>query len=70
MGIMGRVQETEAGFGDLETCTHICACGSKVWNLQVCFEDYEISFYMLQMSCAVCGTLAIAPTPVDRPDND
>lgn len=62
------IQQTETGFGDLGTCTHICVCGSKFWNLQVMFEDYEISFYLLEMTCAVCGSVAQAPTPCDRPD--
>ncbi len=30
------------------------------------FDDYEISFYFLEMECAECGALATAPTPIDR----
>jgi hypothetical protein len=30
------------------------------------FEDGEISLYMLDMECALCGTLATAPTPIDN----
>jgi hypothetical protein len=29
------------------------------------FEDGEISLYMLDMECSLCGTLATAPTPID-----
>jgi hypothetical protein len=29
------------------------------------FEDNEISLYMLDMECALCGNLATAPTPID-----
>jgi hypothetical protein len=63
-----RVQETEAGFGDMsDTITHVCICGSQFFNLQVAFEDYEISAYLLDMTCAVCGTAWTAPTECDRP---
>ena len=63
-----RVQKSETGFGDLGLVTHICICGSSLWNIQCSFEDYEISSYNLHMECAVCGTEALAPTPIDRPD--
>jgi hypothetical protein len=33
------------------------------------FEDYEISMYMLEMECVLCGTKATAPTPVDMPED-
>lgn len=42
-------------------------CESNLWNLKVSFADYEISSYLLPMECAICGTYAIAPTPLDRP---
>lgn len=51
---------------DKDNPLHVCPCGSKLWNVQAMFEDYEISFYFLEMSCALCGSLATAPTPVDR----
>lgn len=60
-------REYEGGI-DLGTITHVCVCGSELWNLQVMFDDYEISMYFTEMECAVCGNKAIAPTPVDRPD--
>jgi len=47
---------------------HECPCGSFVWNLKVMFEDYEISQYFTDMECAVCGTRAKAPTPIDHPE--
>jgi hypothetical protein len=46
--------------------THACICGSHVWNLKATFEDYEIGTYLLEMQCAECGSLATAPTPLDR----
>jgi len=46
--------------------THECICGSNMWNLVVSFEDYEISAYLLEMECTFCGTIATAPTPLDR----
>lgn len=45
---------------------HVCICGSKLWNIQAMFEDYEISLYMLDMECALCGAMATAPTLVDK----
>lgn len=46
--------------------THVCACGCNIFNVKVIFEDYEIGTYFLDMECAQCGSLATAPTPVDR----
>lgn len=46
--------------------THACICGGTVWNLQASFEDYEIATYYLEMQCTQCGSLATAPTPLDR----
>jgi len=51
---------------DKERPLHICVCGSMLWNVQAMFEDGEISLYMLDMECALCGTLATAPTPIDN----
>jgi len=48
------------------TPTHVCICGCDIWNLKASFEDYQISTYFLDMECANCGSLATAPTPVDR----
>ena len=48
------------------TPTHVCACGCNVFNVKVIFDDYEIATYFLDMECAQCGSLATAPTPVDR----
>ena len=47
------------------TPTHVCPCGSIVWDLKAIFEDGEIVTYFLDMECANCGTLATAPTPID-----
>jgi hypothetical protein len=48
------------------TPTHLCICGSDVFDLRVTFDDYEIATYMLDMVCANCGSLATAPTPLDK----
>jgi hypothetical protein len=48
------------------TPTHACPCGCKIWNLKVIFDDFEIATYFLDMECASCGSLATAPTPIDR----
>lgn len=50
---------------DKERPLHICICGSMLWNVQAMFEEGEISLYMLDMECALCGSLATAPTPID-----
>ena len=47
------------------TPTHVCPCGSIVWDLKAIFEDGEIATYFLDMECANCGSLATAPTPID-----
>lgn len=62
------IEQTEEGGLDLGSVCHICPCGSQFWNIQATFENYEISFYLLDMRCAVCGNKAIAPTPVDCPE--
>jgi len=48
------------------TPTHICPCGCNIFNVKVIFDDYEIGTYFLDMECANCGSLATAPTPMDR----
>ena len=47
--------------------TTICPCGSRVWDVKVSFDSDtgEVDMYFLDMECAVCGTLATAPTPED-----
>ena len=47
------------------TPTHVCPCGSVVWDLKAIFENGEIATYFLDMECANCGSLATAPTPID-----
>lgn len=62
---LGIEQETESM--DLRgTPTHACICGSAVWNVKAMFDNYEIATYFLDMECAECGSLATAPTPLDR----
>lgn len=50
--------------------THLCPCGCNIWNLKVIFDNYEIATYFLDMECANCGSLATAPTPLDREETD
>ena len=47
------------------TPTHVCPCGSIVWDVKTIFKDGEIATYFLDMECANCGSLATAPTPID-----
>lgn len=51
------------------TPTHVCACGCDIWNLKVLFEDFQIATYFLDMECANCGSIATAPTPIDKDTN-
>jgi hypothetical protein len=46
--------------------THLCPCGCNIWNVKVIFEHNEIATYFLDMECANCGSMATAPTPVDK----
>jgi len=46
--------------------THLCPCGCNIWSLKAIFNDFEIATYFLDMECASCGTIATAPTPLDR----
>lgn len=48
------------------TPTHLCPCGCNIWNVKVIFEDYEVATYFLDMECANCGSMATAPTLLDR----
>lgn len=46
--------------------THLCPCGCNIWNVKVIFEDFEIGTYFLDMECANCGSMATAPTLLDK----
>lgn len=46
---------------------HICPCGCEVFNVMVCFEDYEVVWWFLDATCVSCGNLVRVPCPVDRP---
>jgi hypothetical protein len=48
------------------TPTHVCVCGSQIWNIKAVFENFEIAQYFIDMECASCGSYATAPTPIDR----
>ena len=50
---------------DKNNPTHVCVCGSMLWNVKAMFENGEIALYMLDMECALCGSTATAPTPLD-----
>jgi len=49
-----------------QVCHECPTCESSIWNIKASFEDYEISQYFIDMECAICGTYAKAPTPLDR----
>jgi len=51
---------------DSERPLEVCVCGSTLWKVKAMFEKGEISLYMLDMECALCGALATAPTPIDN----
>jgi len=40
--------------------------GSRIFYVKAVFDDYEIATYFLEMQCVECGSLATAPTPLDR----
>lgn len=48
------------------TPTHECVCGSRTWYIKAIFESYEIASYFLDMQCSECGSMATAPTLLDR----
>jgi hypothetical protein len=50
---------------DKDAPLEVCACGSTLWKVKAMFEEGEISLYMLDMECYLCGSLATAPTPLD-----
>lgn len=52
------------------TPTHVCVCGSNHFYVRSIFDNYEIATYFLDMICAQCGSLATAPTPLDREEMD
>ena len=42
----------------------ICPCGSDLWNVKCKFDDDgELGIYFLDMRCALCDSLAVAPMP-------
>jgi hypothetical protein len=42
----------------------VCPCGSDLWNVKCKFDtDGEIGIYFLDMRCALCDSLAVAPMP-------
>lgn len=48
------------------TPTHECICGSNQFYIRASFDNYELAQYFLDMQCVSCGSLATAPTPVDK----
>lgn len=48
------------------TPTEVCPCGSRMWKLNVMFEDRKVAMYTLDMECVCCGSYATAPTEVDE----
>lgn len=43
----------------------ICICGSKVWNIQVQWDEVDdtIGMYFADMWCPFCDSIATAPMP-------
>lgn len=50
--------------------THICPCGSTVFETLVSFENYEISWWFLDGKCLNCANLVKLPCPIDNPANE
>ena len=50
----------------------MCPCGCNIWNVKTVFDDEtgEIDMYFIDMECALCGTLATAPTPEGFDEQD
>jgi hypothetical protein len=49
----------------------VCICGSKVWNLQVMWDDDDnIGMYFMNMWCPLCDSVATAPTVENDNDAD
>ena len=48
------------------TPTHLCICGSEIFYVKTVFDNYEVATYFLDMICAECGSLATAPTLLDK----
>ncbi len=61
-----RKEQQEPAMDLRGTPTHECICGSQVFYIKAVFNDYEIATYFLDMECVECGSLATAPTPLDR----
>jgi len=45
---------------------HECLCGSELFNVMCQFEDGEISMYLLEAACVICGSSVTVPTPIDE----
>jgi len=42
----------------------VCPCGSDLWNVKCKFDDENVlGIYFLDMRCALCDSLAVAPMP-------
>jgi hypothetical protein len=50
--------------------THECICGCNIFNVKAIFDNFEIATYFLDMECAQCGSVATAPTPLDRENTE
>ena len=64
---MGLMQMDAQNAMDLRgTPTHQCVCGCNIFNVKVIFDNFEVATYFLDMECVHCGSVATAPTPLDR----
>jgi hypothetical protein len=64
--MVGMVSDSMSDYRGIPT--PVCPCGSNLIRLTATFDDetYEISGYFLDdASCAECGSLVTAPTPLD-----
>ncbi len=50
--------------------THECICGCNIFHIKAIFDNFEIATYFLDMECAQCGSVATAPTPLDRENRE
>lgn len=66
MGINMRPEDYSMAMDIRGFPTHVCPCGCNIWNVMVVFDNFEIAQYFLDMECANCGSIATAPTPIDR----
>lgn len=49
--------------------THECFnCGNNIFTIHAFFENYDIAMWLLEGTCARCGSPVTVPCPVDSPE--